>query len=118
MVTEPGERRRLYVDAALSKGMTINAPISPMGLDWIADMLYSSVMKRFLGVEDFTPAGGLVFSAGSRFYMNLSNAMRLGMTPKATAKSTAATDALMAEILANIDPKQYRAASTYSRPRW
>ena len=29
MVTKPGERRRLYVDAALSKGMTINAGRRP-----------------------------------------------------------------------------------------
>ena len=27
MMTKPGERRRLYADAALSKGMTTNAPL-------------------------------------------------------------------------------------------
>ena len=32
-------RRRLYVDASLSKGMTLNAPISPMGLSWMEDFL-------------------------------------------------------------------------------
>ena len=46
MVTKPGERRRLYVDAALSKGMTINAPISPMGLDWMKDNL-SCFLEQF-----------------------------------------------------------------------
>ena len=115
MVTNPGERRRLYVDAALSKGLTTNEPISALGLAWIEDMLYSRVMKRLLGVEDFTPAGGLVFTAGCRFYMNLSNFMWLGMSPRAMAKNTALTDALLAEILANIDPKQHRAAA---RPPW
>ncbi|MFQ5528688.1 MAG: PEP/pyruvate-binding domain-containing protein, partial [Thermoanaerobaculia bacterium] len=115
MVTNPGERRRLYVDAALSKGLTTNAPISPLGLAWMEDMLYSSAMKRFAGIEDFTPAGGLLFSAGSRLYMNLSNAMWLGMSPRAMAKNTAYTDALMAEVLANIDLKKYRAAT---RPTW
>jgi pyruvate,water dikinase len=35
MVTKPGERRRLYADAALSKGLTINEPISPLGLAWM-----------------------------------------------------------------------------------
>jgi phosphoenolpyruvate synthase/pyruvate phosphate dikinase len=30
MQTEPGEPRRLYLDAALSKGMTTNAPMSPL----------------------------------------------------------------------------------------
>ena len=115
MVTNPGERRRLYVDAALSKGLTTNEPISALGLAWIEDMLYSRVMKRLLGVEDFTPAGGLVFTAGCRFYMNLSNFMWLEMSPRAMAKNTALTDALLAEILANIDPKQHRAAA---RPPW
>ena len=78
-------------------------------------MLYSSLLKRFLGIEDFTPAGGLVFAAGCRFYMNLSNMMWMGMTPKAMAKNAAISDALLAEVLANIDPKQYRAAK---RPPW
>ena len=115
MATKPGERRRLYVDAGLSQGLTINEPISPLGLAWIVDMLYSGAMKRCAGIEDFTPAGGLVFSAGCRFYMNVSNTMCLGMTPKAMAKNAATTDALLAEILANIDPKQYRATR---RPPW
>ena len=115
MLTKPGERRRLYVDAALSKGLTINEPISPLGLAWIEDVLYSGTMHRLFGISDFTPAGGLVFSAGSRFYMNLSNAMRLGMSPRSMSKSAAATDALLAEILVNIDPKQHRAAT---RPPW
>ncbi|GAG06416.1 unnamed protein product, partial [marine sediment metagenome] len=109
MLTKPGERRRLYADAGLSQGLTINGPISPLGLAWVMGMLYSGMMERFLGIRDFTPAGGMVFSAGCRFYMNLSNTMRLGMTPKAMAKNTALTDALLAEILANIDSKQYRA---------
>ena len=69
MVTKPGERRRLYADAALSKGLTINEPISPLGLSWIEEMLYSGVLKKLLGIEDFTAAGGLVFTAGNRFYM-------------------------------------------------
>jgi pyruvate,water dikinase len=115
MVTKPGERRRLYADGALSKGLTTNEPISPLGLAWIEDMLYSSALKRLAGIENFTPAGGLVFTAGCRLYLNVSNTIRLGMTPKAMAKNTALTDALLAEILANIDPKQYRAAK---RPPW
>jgi hypothetical protein len=46
MVTGPGERRRLYVDAALSKGMTLNAPISPMGLSWMEDFNPEAVHRR------------------------------------------------------------------------
>jgi len=115
MVTQPGERRRLYADGGLSQGLTINGPISPLGLAWAIDMLYLGMMKDLLGIDDFTPAGGLVFSAGCRFYANLSNAMRLGMTPKSMAMNTVLTDALLGAILAGIDPKKYRAAS---RPPW
>ena len=115
MVTSPGERRRLYADAALSKGLTTNEPISPLGLAWIEDMLYSHAMKGLLGMEDCSPAGGLVFTAGSRLYMNVSNFMWLGMSPRAMAKNAALTDALLAQILANIDPEQHRAAL---RPPW
>ena len=112
MVTKPGERRRLYVDAALSKGLTINAPISPMGLDWMEGLI-SSVLEELVGT-DVIPEEGLFFNAGGRFYMNLSNMMWLA-SPKALSKNSAYTDALMAEILANVDAKRYRAAT---RPPW
>ena len=115
MVTKPGQRRRLYVDAALSKGMTINAPISPMGLDWMEESLYSFI-ERFVGPVqlDVDAEEGLLYFAGGRMYMDLSNMMWVS-TPEALSKSSAPTDALMAEILANIDAKRYRAAT---RPPW
>ena len=56
-----------------------------------------------------------MFAAGCRLYMNVSNTMWLGMTPRVMAKNAAATDALLAEVLANVDPKRYRAAM---RPPW
>ena len=112
MLTQPGERRRLYADAALSKGMTINEPISPMVLDWMEDLL-SSFLEDFFGI-DVIPEKGLVFIAGGRMYMNLSNMMWLA-SPKKMSKGSVPTDRLMAEILANIDEKRYRAAT---RPPW
>ena len=114
MLTTPGERRRLYADAALSKGLTTNEPISALGLSWIEHM-YSRVMSDLLGLTDFTPGGGLIFIAGSRLYMNVSNFMWLGMSIRAMAKNAAQTDALLGRILANIDPLEHRAAA---RPRW
>ena len=112
MVTKPGERRRLYADAALSKGMTTNAPFSPMVLDWGEDLL-SSFLKKFFGI-DVTPEKGLVFFAGGRMYMNFSNMMWLA-SPKKMSKASAPTDTLLAEIQVNIDAKRYRAAT---RPPW
>ncbi len=111
MVTKPGERRRLYVDAALSKGMTLNVPISPFGLSWMEDLMISFFEQIPL---DTSPMKGLVFAAGGRMYMNLSNLMWL-MNPKALSKSSTANDALLAEILANIDEKKYCPAA---RPPW
>ena len=63
MLTKPGERRRLYADAALSKGLTINKPISPMGLDWMEDLI-SPVLEELVGT-DVTLEEGLFFNAGA-----------------------------------------------------
>ena len=115
MMTRPGERRRLYVDSALSQGLVMSEPISPLGLAWLSEMLYVPLLKGLVGIEDFTPAGGLVFAAGCRFYLNASNLMWLGMTPKAMAKNNARFDALLADTLASLDPTRYRAAQ---RPPW
>lgn len=112
MMTEPGQRRRLYADAALSKGMTTNAPFSPMEVDCGEDLL-SAFLVKILGI-DVSPEKGLCFFAGGRMYMNLSNMMWLA-SPKRMAKGTQPNDALMGEILANIDEKRYRAET---RPPW
>ena len=89
MVTRPGERRRLYADAALSKGMTLNAPISPMGLSWMEDFMIPFLEKIQLNAG---PMKGLLFTAGGRMYMNLSNVMWL-VNSKALSKSSTANDA-------------------------
>ena len=112
MLTEPGERRRLYADAALSKGLTINKPISPMGLDWMEDLI-SPVLEDLVGT-DVNPEKGPVFFAGGRMYMNFSNMMWLA-SPKKMSQNSAYNDVLMGEILANVDAKRYRAAT---RPPW
>lgn len=115
MVTPPGERRRLYLDAALSKGLTTNEPISPLGLDNMKSLFAAIIASRvgFSGL-DAPPEKALFFFAGGRMYMNVSNMMWLA-SPRTLAKSTAPTDALMAEILAHVDPTQYRTAT---RPSW
>ncbi|MEJ2157304.1 MAG: PEP/pyruvate-binding domain-containing protein [Desulfobacteraceae bacterium] len=115
-LTQPGERRRLYADAALSKGMTINAPISPMGLDWMEDM-YLSLVDSLVGQSlkrDVTPEEAAWFFTGGRMYMNLSNIMWLASLKK-MAKSVAPSDALMAELFESIDEERYRTAA---KPTW
>lgn len=115
MVTEPGARRRLYADIALSSGLTINAPISPMGLDWMKEQVMR-IAETLLGPmrRDLTVDEGLWFFAGGRMYQNLSNVLWLA-SPKTLAKGAADGDVLMAEILANVDAERYRAAT---RPSW
>ncbi len=116
MLTKPGERRRLYADGALSQGLTINAPISPMGLAWMEDG-YSSLFDFLVGramKRDVTPEEALWFFAGGRMYLNLSNIIWLA-NPKTLSKGSATNDALMGEIVASVDAKRYRAAT---RPSW
>jgi len=115
MVTRPGERRRLYGDAALSKGMTTNAPISPLGLDNMESM-FSGIVQSWVGPlkRDVPPQEAVFFFAGGRMYINYSNILWLA-SPAMLAKGTAATDTLMAQILGAIDPKRYRAEA---RPPW
>lgn len=115
MLTAPGDRRALYMDVALSKGMTINAPISPAGLDWLGGDM-ANMLKHCVGTAalDVTSPHGLLYLGGGRMYMNLSNLFWFS-NPAQLAKGSAATDQLMADVLAGIDAARYRSAQ---RPRW
>lgn len=115
MVTKPGERRQLYGDAALSKGLTSNAPISALGLDNM-ESLVTAVLESWVGPlqTHVSPKDALFFFSGVRMYMNYSNMLWLA-SPATLARSATATDALMAEIVTGIDAKRYRADS---RPPW
>lgn len=115
MVTSPGARRVLYNDIALSSGLTINGPISPLGLDWMRCCV-TQLVSHCLGnrLPPTLPAESMWFFAGCRMYQNLSNVLWLA-TPKKLSRSSAASDALLAETLAAIDSDVYR---TKERPRW
>jgi phosphohistidine swiveling domain-containing protein len=115
MITQPHERRRLYMDISLSGGLTTNAPISPLGLD-LMENIVSLMFEQFLGPVSFdtSPSTGAWFFAGGRMYQNLSNVMRLSSL-KSMSRQMSYSDALMSETLANIDAKQYRSAK---RPPW
>ncbi len=115
MLTSAGERRQLYSDASLSKGLTTNEPLSTMGLDNMKS-LFSSIVESWVGPlnNELSPKDALFFFAGSRMYVNYSNVMWM-VSPRTLAKSAAPTDALMAQILGNVDREQYR---TDARPTW
>lgn len=112
MQTLPGKARRLYGDAALSKGMTTNSPMSTMELDW-HERFVSSFFKQHFKLA-LTPEDGIIFFSGARMYLNYSNLIWLSSLKK-MAKANAANDVLLGEILANIDETHYR---PHSRPKW
>lgn len=114
MQTAPGERRRVYLDAALSKGMTSNRPYSVLGLDQIARSFGGLVTRWFGPVGDLAAPDGLIAFAGSRMYSNMSDLLWL-VSPARLAAGHRATDTLTADIIAGIDRQTYRSAQ---RPRW
>jgi pyruvate,water dikinase len=113
--TQPGERRRLYIDGALSRGLTMNAPVSVLGLDAIKSG-FTAILESWTGPMQPAPRRGeaLFLFAGARMYGDLSGLLWLA-TPSMLAKGSAATDTLMAGILASIDREQYRSPV---RPQW
>jgi pyruvate,water dikinase len=115
LMTRPGEPRRLYQDAALSDGLTINAPISPMGLAWM-DAFLSSTFDHLVGPVESgqDPDNSLLLTAGGRMYSNLSVAM-WWRNPKGLAKRSELLSSVTAQILANGDLIKYRTAT---RPAW
>lgn len=115
LLTVPGERRRLYMDGALSKGLTMNAPVSVLGLDALHRSV-TTIIESWLGPIRRGPSseGGLLLVAGARMYMDLSSILWLA-TPGMLAKGSAPNDTLMSRILAGIDRERYRSAA---RPPW
>jgi pyruvate,water dikinase len=116
LVTAPGQRRRLYQDAALADGLTINGPISPMGLAWMEDLM-SSMFEHLLGERVSTeqdPETSLLLSAGGRLYSNLSVAM-WWRNPKTLAQRSELLNSVTSQIVASVDPTTYRTAT---RPSW
>ena len=115
LLTRPGERRRLYMDIALSSGLTINAPISPMGLS-VFRGLFRGLSERAFGRLDLKlgPGDALVMLDGGRMYLDVSNAMWLG-GPRLLARKLEIQDTALARTLASIDPAVYR---SLKRPIW
>ena len=115
MLTPPGARRRVYMDIALSGGLTINAPISPIGQSWMARFA-RELVKTYLGElpVKLGPDDQMWFLDGGRMYQDLSNLLWL-LSPARLAKGMRSKDALMADTIANVSSAEYRAAK---RPSW
>jgi len=109
MQTAPGAPRVLYMDGALTDGLTVSGPISPITLDSF-EWIYRVMIENTIGVAaddvDLTEAG--IQFAGSRIYINLSCFLHLIGSGKALAKQSRSTNTLMAEILVSADLDRYR----------
>lgn len=108
MMSAPSAQRTLYMDMCLAKGLTINAPVSPMGQDWLGQTI-ASMARHCAGQATLAldSPGGWVCIQGGRMYLNLSRALCF-TTPQKLARANAPTDALLARTLDTIDATRYR----------
>lgn len=108
LMTAPGERRWLYMDASLSNGLTLNTPVSPLGLDWLTEV-FTRLLERFLGPLPRAAASKeqVYMGVGGRLYANLSHVFWL-QTPAMFARSQQGVDALMAATVGAVDAGRYR----------
>jgi pyruvate,water dikinase len=118
MRSAPTAPRRLYMDLALSSGLTINAPISTMGLD-VFRRLFAGMAGLSLGEINLSPVrrNDLVLMTGSRMYLDLSNTFWLS-SPRRMADSMRMNDALMARLIESVDPVRYRSPERPDWARW
>ncbi len=109
MQTQPGERRFLYMDGALSDGLTISGPISPITIETF-DWIYRLMAEYMLGIpadelELDLEQTGIGFH-GARPYINLSMFLHLMGSGKRIARQAESMNTLVAEMLlsTNLDP--------------
>ncbi len=108
MLTAPGEPRLLYLDAALSKGFTINRALTPMTSDMFL-RVFRLASEAVLGRRNVypDPKSGMFGLAGARIYLNLSNVLHL-VSPRRLVRRARLTDAMIADIFETQDLEAYR----------
>lgn len=108
LATAPGARRRLFTDTGIDQGLTLNAPVSAMGMDMMSHGVTSVLGVRF--GFDRPPGESVVSFAGQRPYMDLSALLYL-LKPQRLAEGTGSglTNTLLGEILRDVDREAYRA---------
>jgi phosphoenolpyruvate synthase/pyruvate phosphate dikinase len=102
MMTAPGVQRQLYADATLIE-QGLQEPMSILGADFLGYVLRE--MTGPLG-RDVTGIDGIAFTAGGRYYLQLSNSIKM-MGLKSPLAPGSMGDTSVVEILESIDLKQY-----------
>ncbi|MDY6866055.1 MAG: PEP/pyruvate-binding domain-containing protein, partial [Halobacteriota archaeon] len=104
MITEPGEQKRLYLDVTLSK-QGIQEPMSHMGIDYLSS-IQTRLFRELLGTTGLMGVDKLYFSCEGRMYGNILNSYKI-MGKKRTLNDWRTQDAIAADILENMDEKEY-----------
>lgn len=109
MQTQPGAKRKLYVDGGISDGITIGGALTPLTNDlyFVAAQLFTDFALKSQ-VLDTSPETGFVFSSGTRSYGNLSMMLDY-LNPKDMAESRRYVDVTLADLYANADFTEYKA---------
>ena len=102
MITEPGEPKRLYADSTLIE-QGVEEPLSVLGTEFLRYVL-NTMTGPMGGNADSVESGA--FTAGGRYYMNLSKSLQMVGPLGALAPGSAGDETIMG-ILEDIDTDQY-----------
>lgn len=107
MLTETKETPVLYMDRALSDGMTMNRAASHLGLDVIKG-LEMSLYERYIGRinRELSPKESLLFHAGGRIYANLSIVLCM-TTANKLVKTLEPLNGQLFQVLGGVDLLRY-----------
>ena len=102
MITAPGAPKRLYADSTLIE-QGVQAPLSVLGTDFMRYVL--NTMTGPMGGSADSVEGG-AFTAGGRYYMNLSQSLQMQGPFGGLAPGSAGDESVL-RTLDNIDLEQY-----------
>jgi phosphohistidine swiveling domain-containing protein len=109
MVTEPSDRRRLYVDITLVV-QALTEPLSVMGTDVLKHLAQDILTTVFQAPEMLDVQQGLVGLESGRIYLNLSNGAHLFGTLERFGQVFDRMDSTTATIAREADENTYRAS--------
>ena len=116
--TAPGEQRCLYIDRALTDGLTMSGPISPLTNDYV-ERAVALMLKYLVDIpEDADLVAGGFCLKGSRIYFNISPYMHLMGNREALARQLSQMNMLLADMLGSVDMDRYRPAEPPDFLRW
>lgn len=116
--TAPGEQRCLYIDRALTDGLTMSGPISPLTNDYVERVVMLMLDYLMDIPEDADLVAGGFCLKGSRIYFNISPYMHLMGSREALARQLSQMNMLLADMLGSVDMDRYRPAEPPDFLRW